>query len=670
MLSKEEKLKTVWKDYSNGKAYFKNIGIETAINTCVDFFEGRQWGNKISDRTKSFPRPVFNQTEMIANSKNAGILATPLSVVFSSNKYPDLARKLTNFNSYMEKEMKLDEKCEEVVEQGSVEGCSFLHAYWDSDAVGRLGEYLGGVRVERLEPLNVMVHNPRETDIQKQKWILIVTRCEIDAVKDMCRNKQDRILIESDKNEDSDTTLEQDGSKLVTVLTKYFRINGEVYFEKYTKNVILCENTPLNPDLNKKLIKISEDSAETPTPDTPNKVARAYKASLYPISIYQYKSRKNCIYGRGEVEPIIQNNRTVNFNTAMMSKCVEDQGFGQVVAKEGTMLKGEKFTNDPTKILIDRYKGGQGFYNLQKQPFSPQAYQLNKDIMETTRSVTGATEVMTGEIMGANQSGASIAYLQQQAQKPIDKLAKRYRKFRQSFAEILMQFYILYYQNGDKEFENQVSENDIKRMLLAQGNIDEKDLQNIEFKREDLIVEDRFDGREFKDKSFDVTIEIGAGTQYSEIVTISILDNLLNSNRISLRTYYNIYPSNLLPNKKELLEDLDKQENNQINILSQKIQSLESQLVQYESIIKQQSEIVNNIMPTIQKNRTYEALLAKLQAEYSVKIKEANQKIITAQSDANDLATLMELDQLDRTKEENNATNMQSMQNSINKENV
>lgn len=661
MLSREDKLNTVWKDYSNGKSYFKNMGIESAINTCVDFFEGRQWGNKISERTKAFPRPVFNQIEMIANSKNAGILATPLSVVFSSNKYPDLARKLTNFNTYMEKEMKLDEKCEEVVEQGSVEGCSFLHAYWDSDAVGRLGEYLGGVRAERLEPLNVIVHNPRETDIQKQKWILVVTRCELDAVKDMCRNEQDKLLIEPDKDESINRVLEQDGSKLVTVLTKYFRIDGEVYFEKYTKNVILCENTPLNPDLNKELIRRKEDRAETPTPDLPNKGIHSYKAMLYPIAIYQYKSRKNCIYGRGEVEPIIQNNRTINFNTAMMSKCVEDQGFGQVVAKDGAMQKGDNFTNDPTKILIDRYKAGQGFYTLPKQPFSPQAYQLNKDIMDTTRSVTGATEVMTGEIMGANQSGTSIAYLQQQAQKPIDKLAKRYRKFRQAFAEILMQFYILYYQNEDKVFDNQISESDMIRILRDQNNVDENDIKNIKLCEEDLVMEDIFDGKEYKDKCFDVTIEIGAGTQYSEIVTINILDNLLNANRISLRTYYNIYPNNLLPNKKELLEDLDKQETNQVNILTQKVEDLETQLTQCQEIIKQQNEIVNNVAPIIQKNRAYEALLAKLQAEYSTKIEEANRRIVTAQSDANDLAALMELDQIDRMKENKDATSVQSV---------
>ena len=665
--SREQRLSQIWNEHKDGKQYQKTIGIESSIPLCVDFYEGRHWG-KISDKTKTLPRPIFNQIEMIVDSKGSGILATPLKVLFTSQEAPELANKLTAFNRQMEKEMKLEDIWAEMVDQAEVEGSSFLHFFWDAEARGKRGEYKGGTRAEVIEPLNVLVHNPRETDIQKQKWIIIETRCELDAVKAMCQSKADADKIEPDDNENLRDEKEQDGSKLVTVLTKYFKKDGEVYFEKVTKNVFICEATALNPEINKKLIraKQKEDFAESNLPDTPKAEQVSYKATLYPIEVYQYKKRKNCIYGRGEVEPIIPNNRVVNFNTAMMSKSVEDQGFGQVCAKEGAMAKGDKFTNDPTKLLIDRYKGGTGFYTLNKQPFNPQTYQLNKDILETTRSVTGATEVMTGEIMGANQSGASIAYLQQQAQKPINKLSTRYRKFRERCAEILLQFYVLFYEG--KEFNNEMETEEAKAILQGQlaqqgvsGEQAAKELANIG--TEPIKFKDFFNGSEFSDYDFDITIEIGAATQYSEIVTVGILDNLLNSGKISLRTYYNIYPQNLLPCKKELLKDLDNQEQGQIAQLTQMVQNQQAQLEQYAKVTQRLTEIANNISGTINENKRLNELLARLQAEYTGKINLANQQIQTSQQDANDLAELVKVQGGNA-----NANDMSTLQGSLDEE--
>ena len=672
--SREQRLSQIWNEHKDGKQYQKTIGIESSIPLCVDFYEGRHWG-KISDKTKTLPRPIFNQIEMIVDSKGSGILATPLKVLFTSQEAPELANKLTAFNRQMEKEMKLEDIWAEMVDQAEVEGSSFLHFFWDAEARGKRGEYKGGTRAEVIEPLNVLVHNPRETDIQKQKWIIIETRCELDAVKAMCQSKADADKIEPDDNENLRDEKEQDGSKLVTVLTKYFKKDGEVYFEKVTKNVFICEATALNPEINKKLIraKQKEDFAESNLPDTPKAEQVSYKATLYPIEVYQYKKRKNCIYGRGEVEPIIPNNRVVNFNTAMMSKSVEDQGFGQVCVKEGAMAKGDKYTNDPTKLLIDRYKGGTGFYTLNKQPFNPQTYQLNKDILETTRSVTGATEVMTGEIMGANQSGASIAYLKQQAQKPINKLSTRYRKFRERCAEILLQFYVLFYEG--KEFNNEMETEEAKAILQGQlaqqgvsGEQATKKLANIG--TEPIKFKDLFNGSEFSDYDFDITIEIGAATQYSEIVTVGILDNLLNSGKISLRTYYNIYPQNLLPCKKELLKDLDNQEQGQIAQLTQMVQNQQTQLEQYAKVTQKLTEIANNISGTINENKHLKELLAQqmaeksqLQAEYTEKINIANNEIIKTQQDANDLAALVKMQGGNA-----NANDMSTLQGSLDEE--
>ena len=632
--------------HANGVAFQDSITLNDTIQRCTDFYEGRQWGS-VTGKTKALPRATFNMTEMIVNNKVAGILSQPLKVVFQSSDMPELAKKLTDFHESIEREMAIDGLYEECVNRAAIEGCAFVHFYWDAEAVGIRGEFKGGMRGELIEARAVTVQNPLCENIQQQKWVIIETRAECSAVRAMCEDKSQRELIKPDDNDLTDGSLiqEQQDSGMVTVYTRYFRKDNEVYFEKATKGALVQPARSLNPDITRKKMKERDkdksiDSDTTLQDEPKGERESEYHAYLYPVEVYQYKSRKYSIYGRGEVEPIIPNNRTVNFNAAMMSKSVEDQGFGTIVAREGALPYGAKITNDPSKVLIDKYKGsGNGFYTLDKQPFNAATFNLNDNIMNMTRTVTGSTEVMTGEVLGKNQSGTSIAYLQQQAQKPIDKLAKRYKKFRERVARVEMQYYVLYYE--DKKYETEISVEELRAAAEAQvqaGTMSEDMVLQI---TKPERIKDIFNGSEFKDIDFDITIEAGAASQYSEIASLQMLENLLSAKYIDLHTFLEIYPSTLLPNKDELLEKLDMQEQSQANILAQQLEQSQAQLAQAQDIIKRQGEIVNNILGTIQENSRLKAALAQLQAEYTAKINQANSEILAERGAAQTMADMI-----------------------------
>jgi hypothetical protein len=108
MAQNEERVSALWSDYEKGQAYQKSIGITSQIPINVDFYEGRQWAAK-TEATKHIPRPVVNITKFIAKNKKASICGAPVSIVFSSNKNPDLATRLTEFNKTIENEMEMDE---------------------------------------------------------------------------------------------------------------------------------------------------------------------------------------------------------------------------------------------------------------------------------------------------------------------------------------------------------------------------------------------------------------------------------------------------------------------------------------------------------------------------------------------------------------------------------
>ena len=231
---------SIYKEYLDGKKYISEIELDTIIPNCVDFYEGRQWG-KVGEKTKKLPRATFNLVELIVNSKVSTMISSPLKVVFTSNEMPYQAEKLSQFNAIIEKEMSFDDICEDVLDQAAVEGSSFVHFYWDSDAIGKRGEYKGGVRAEKIDPLNIIVENPCQTDIQKQKWLILESKMSLEECQALCENEKDKKLVECDVDTNS-------MNPKVLVLTKYFRQNGEVYFVKSTKNIILHSPRPLNPN--------------------------------------------------------------------------------------------------------------------------------------------------------------------------------------------------------------------------------------------------------------------------------------------------------------------------------------------------------------------------------------------------------------------------------------
>lgn len=637
-MSEEKTISDLWQKWEHCDAYLQKLNLYDTVEKCIKFYEGNHWG-RIAPNTKDLPRVTINQTEMIANSKSSGILQSDIKVTFFSERDSQRAEEMTRFNNFIEKEMKFNEICADVVEDASVVGCVPVYFYWDEDAIGKHGEYKGGLRCEQLDLLNIGVHNPKELDIQKQKWVILKTRQEVDAVKDMLENPENINLIQPDDDDRrSELDEEQEGSNFCTVLTRFFRKDGEVYFEKATKNCVIHGARPLNP--NKVELKTNEDKEDAPRDNLSGEATKAkvnpgkrnYLASLYPIALYVYKKKKGCIYGRGEVEPIIMNNKVVNFSFAMMAKSIEDIGFGQVVAKEGAIGDKQRLSNDPTQILIDKYKGaGYGLYSLNKQPFPAQVPSAINAILESTRSVTGATEVMTGETVGANQSGTSIAYLQQQAQRPLNKLKERYKRFRERCAEIMVQFYILYYENKEYTYKKEDRYiNPTAQLQALQMGI--QPIPNNEYGIE------KFNGKDYENVDFDIVCEAGAGSQWSELTELQMLEFALQQKQIDFKSFLKAYPSNLITNKDVLLKGIEETENGVLATAQNTIAQLQQQLAQCQAYIKQSNQVVSQTSSLIKKNRELESYFAQLQNEYSNKINLQNNQLAETTQDASDFA--------------------------------
>ncbi|MBQ7353520.1 MAG: hypothetical protein IJW54_05930 [Clostridia bacterium] len=603
----EENITNLWKLYQKGIEYQNSIGLRTNIPKFVDFYEGKQWPNA-TENTKNLPRPVINIIKMICRNKKAALLSVPVRLVYESENVGAEVEKFNKFAEYIVKEIGLDEIDKNAVDDSVKKGSFFQHFYWDNEAVGKDGEYKGGLRCELIDPLNIFFENPCLLDEQKQQWILISSRENVDSVRLKADEDTDKESICGDELQDNSySTKEQDKEQLCTVLTRYFKKDGKVYCERATKVTVVNKPFAIIPDVEaarRELGYVNEDAPNNSLPDDAEGESYASE-ELYPIVAGYYEKREKCIYGLSEVEGLIPNQKAINFNIAMFLLNAQEVSWGKYVALPNA-LKGQKITNAPGQVLVDYSGTGNGIRKMTEQTIHSASLDAVNMLTNLTRSVSGATELMTGEMVSSTMSGAAIAQLQAQAQTPIEELRNTFWLAKKKQGEVLAQFYRNFYEQKPFNYEK----------TLEDG------------KKQKTI--DKFSSREFKKTSFNVVVEATQGTRSSVAADINMLDNLLKGGAITVEAYVEAYPDIAIGNKSKILEILKNKQNSELEMARAQIEQLQGQMQEMAKLTEQLTGVANRIMPVIKENNSLKVMCAELAAdrqEAIARINQANRQI-------------------------------------------
>ena len=600
----------VWEDYHRGVEYQERMGLTKQLPVFVDFYEGKQWPAP-TKKTKNLPRPVINLIKMICRNKKSAILSAPVKMIYrtAENRIPVDVNKFNRFATYIQRELGQEGLDKRAIHDAVRKGSYFYHYFWDAEARGKTGTVGGALRGEIIDALSIFFADPTECDEQKQEWIIIATREHVGSVKEKADADVDTSAITADENEDKYGTKEQEGDKLCTVLTRYFRRDGEVWFEKSTRNTVVNKPRPLAPDVEAaKRALYDQENMDAPNNGLPDDVAsvpfaKRLRAPLYPIVAGSYEPRERCIYGLGEVEGLIPNQKLINFILGMMALSVQEQAWGKYVVLPKA-LNGQTITNEPGQVLVDWSETGNGIKKMSEQSIQTAPIQLVDTISSLTRVVTGSSEVMTGETLGASMSGAAIAQLQAQAQQPIEELRDDFHLVKEKQGKVLAQFYKLFYVDAEYSFTEETEDG-------AEAN----------------VVTDHFNSAEFANVDFEVTVEATAGTKSSAVSDINMLDVLYGKGAISLKTYLNAYPEEAISNRTEILNGIKADEESQIAQLQSQIQQYEAQLMEATQVIEKQRETADKVAAVIRENNQLKTMLAQLFVEADEKIKLANEQI-------------------------------------------
>lgn len=573
MASREEIAQKIWSDWEKGLQYQKKLNLKETCEQCVDFFEGRQWPTA-TERTKNMPRPVINIVKFILNGKKANILSSKISMIYKpliySQEQGELATKgagsFTNFAKHINKEIKQEDLDNQAILDGLKKGTYIYHYFWDKEKKTGMAKFNGGLNGQIIDCLSVVFANPKQKDEQKQKWIIIQSRENVKTLKKIAEKngitKTEIDLITSDDDSEKNyNSEEQDGEEYATVLTKYFRKDGEVYYTKSTKNMIVQIETPLTPDATKVELQLDDEgntNEDEEQVDIDKPAIEPFKMTLYPIIVDSYEEREKSIYGIGEAEQLIPVQKSINFNYAMMQMASQNMGFPKVMMRP-MALRGKQLTNAPGEVITDYSPAFDGIRYLNPPTFSSTPLMIADKLLEVTRTVTGATEVANGEVLGRNMSGSAIVALQTQAKVPIEDMQRRFWRTHEKIARVWEQFFKAYYR-FDVPY---VIENENKQ---------------------DTAI---FNGSMYQGMDFETTIDVGPGSAYSESLSINLLEQALERQDITFDDYIELYPDTAMPFKAQLKEIRQKQ------LLppeiSQKI-AQNPQILQYVMGIIQQAE--------------------------------------------------------------------------------
>lgn len=632
---RDDKVTLLWERYRKGREYQAAQRLTTLLPRYVDFYEGRQWP-PATRSTKDLPRPVVNIIKMICRNKKSSILSTPVRCVYAAAGGKVDVTELNDFSLYLDREMGMDQLDRQAVDCAVKKGTAIWHLYWDAEARGIDGRAEGGLRCELVDPLFCFFENPAEPDEQKQEWILFAHREPVAAVRAKADADIDPDLIVPDSADaDPYRRHEQDGSELCTVLTCYFRNDGEVMVEKAVRATVVNRAMPITPDLNEARERLSgsgqagaslsgrcsaeeapeEDPANTNLPDKPEpdgaagaevQAVQLARSHLYPVCVWQYEPREGSIYGIGEVEGLIPNQKAINFMYAMILLNAQSTSWNKWLVTPGALM-GQTINNAPGQVLVDHTRSGSGIKPLAVGGMTGQPMTVTQALLSDTRTVTGSTEVMTGETLGASMSGAAIAQLQSQAQVPLEDIRNGFWLAKERLGKVKEQFFRTHY--AAKDYLRQPEDDGFSASAGARREVG------------------TFRSADYADAVLDVSCEAMAGTKASAAGDISILETAYAKGDIDLRTLVEAYPKDALGNRSELLRALDRRDGAALVQLQAQIQQLTAQLEQAAGKVQEDSAAFERVQALIDANITLEQKLAVLYTEAQAKLRTANDEI-------------------------------------------
>lgn len=396
MDGKEIKETSIWTLYDKSTMYAKKHGYYTTVDRNNNFYNGDQWEGLLVEGIE----PVqYNIIKPIVNYKVNRITKNQRAINYSANnvegtEFRAETKKVCDlFNQraarVWEKDQ-MDSKAKKIIRQAAINGEAILYIVYDEEDKNPKNEI--------LNMLDVYYGNENEPDIQNQPYILVKQRMSVLQAKETAEyygvKKKDLVHIIGDEDniEEAGEDAKDEVDNMVTIITKFYKSKGTVWFSKATKYVDITKDKDMG-------------------------------ISLYPLAKMLWSEREGSARGEGEVRTIIPNQIEINKTAMRRLLTAKNTAYPQKIYARDKVANPEAIDTvggviEVEGMDVDDVK--KVFATTNPAVMSPDVEKLQNELVSLTRELANASETATGQVNPEDASGRAILAVQQASEQPLD----------------------------------------------------------------------------------------------------------------------------------------------------------------------------------------------------------------------------------------------------------
>ena len=510
----------VQSEYEKGKVFKENLGLFEQVRINERFYLGEQWDGL---KTSKIQPVTFNVLRRVADSFQAQVVSDDITwEIRPYNRTQGAALEGQALDAVVERvfdRQAIKIKNLKVLRNGVVDGDMCLYFTWDPDV--ETGQRMkGDIAAEPIMNTNVFFGDPHSADVQGQPSIILARRRPLGVVRREAKEAgvPDWDSIEGDTASEYVGGEEETPYSQVTELTRFWKV----------KETIAGNPAAGVPERTETRVHFMRVAGEVIT-----QADTATEMTLYPLAWANWIARNNCMHGISPLTENIPTQIAINKQATYIGAYTQNMAMPKLVYNinrlphgwNGDPGKAIGVAGDPREVIVNPVGGVQmpnGVFE------SLNTYQtMMKDCM-------GSSDAALGNIRNPDNTSAILA-TQKASNAPLELQKRTFEKFNEDCVRIIVDMACAYY--GVR----------VITLDVKQTGPDGQDTQ------QEMAVTVDFDRLTLS--ALEINVEVGAAGYWSELVTVSNMDKLMQAGLIPDPVLYlESIPNTYIPNKQGLID--------------------------------------------------------------------------------------------------------------------